>query len=313
VRAQATDLNYRSINSVKIGLIFVNAGPFSEPTIFKHLATSAEAHGFESLWSVEHVVIPDGFKSPYPYTSSGKLEGTGDVALPDPLIHLAFAAAITTRIKFGTAVMILPQRSPLYAAKELASLDRLSGGRMMLGIGSGWLAEEFGALQLDWKKRGLMTDEAIQAMRALWRDHPSSFHGKYFDFGPVKSLPKPVQPGGVPILVGGHSPAAVRRAAKFGDGFFPAVGELRGLSWEIDEAAMVRLRALLASLKTECGKIGRNPAELEISCIGPANLDTLKELRDLGVSRVTIGPPAFEKDALTRGLEKISNEIIAKL
>lgn len=298
---------------MKIGLIFVNAGAFAEPGLFRTLATSAEACGFESLWSVEHVVIPDGFKSPYPYTANGKLEGTGDVALPDPLIHLAFAAAITTRIKFGTAVMILPQRNPLYVAKELASLDRLSGGRMMLGIGSGWLAEEFGALQLDWKKRGLMTDESIQSLRALWRDNPSSFRGKYFNFGPVRSLPKPVQPGGVPILVGGHSSAAVRRAARFGDGFFPAVGELRGLSWEIDSDAMGRLRALLDSLKTECEQIGRNPNELEISCIGPADLDTLKALRDLGVARVTIGPPAFHPEELKRGLDKIANDIISKL
>jgi len=298
---------------VKIGLIFVNAGPFSEPEPFRTLATHAEATGFESLWSVEHVVIPDGFKSPYPYTASGKLSVTDDVALPDPLMHLAFAASITTKIKFGTAVMILPQRSPLYVAKELASLDRLSNGRMLLGIGSGWLAEEFEALQLDWKKRGLMTDEAIQSIHALWRDNPSSFHGKYFNFGPVRSLPKPVNPRGVPILVGGHSPAAVRRAARFGDGFFPAVGELKGLSWEIDAAAMERLRALLDDLKTECNKIGRNSAELEISCIGPADLDTLKKLRDLGVARVTIGPPAFTSDELKRGLDKISNDIIAKL
>jgi len=298
---------------MKIGLMFVNAGVFSEPALFKDLVIGAEANGFESIWSVEHVVIPDGFKSPYPYTSGGKLEGTGDVALPDPLMHLAFAAAITTRIKFGTAVMILPQRHPLYVAKEVASLDRLSNGRMLLGIGSGWLAEEFAALQLDWKKRGLMTDEAIQSLRSLWRENPSSFHGKYFNFGPVRSLPKPVQKDGVPILVGGHSPAAVRRAARFGDGFFPAVGELHGLSWRIDDAAMGRLRDLLDALKVECDKIGRSAGELEISAIGPADLDTLKRLQDLGVSRVVIGPPARESDALKRGLEKMSREIITRV
>jgi alkanesulfonate monooxygenase SsuD/methylene tetrahydromethanopterin reductase-like flavin-dependent oxidoreductase (luciferase family) len=123
---------------------------------------------------------------------------------------LAFAASITTRIK---------------------------------------LAEEFGALQLDWKKRGLMTDEAIQSLRSLWRENLSSFNGKYFNFTGVRSYPKPVQANGVPILVGGHSRAAVRRAAKFGDGFFPAVGELKELSWEIDAAAFVRLRDLLKSRK----------------------------------------------------------------
>ena len=300
---------------MKIGLMFVNAGPFSEPATFRHLVLGAEAHGFESIWSVEHVVFPDGYQTPYPYTSSGKLAGSAEVPIADPLLHLAFAASITSRIKFGTAVMILPQRSPLYVAKEVASLDRLSGGRMMLGIGSGWLAEEFGALQLDWSKRGLMTDEAIQSMRALWRDNPSSFHGKHFNFGPVRSFPKPVQAGGVPILVGGHSPAAVRRAARFGDGFFPAVGELggagQGMSWQVDAAALIRLRELLEKLKSECEKLGRNPAELEISCLGPADLDVIKSLRDLGVSRVVVGPPAVEPDSLARGLEKISREIIA--
>ena len=298
---------------MKVGLIFVNAGPFTEPATFKQLALGAEANGFESIWTVEHVVIPNGFKSPYPYTSSGKLDLAGDVSLADPLLHLAYAASITTRIKFGTAVMILPQRSPLYVAKEVASLDRLSGGRMLLGIGSGWLAEEFAALQLDWKKRGLMTDEAIQSLRTLWRDDLSSFNGKYFNFTAVRSFPKPAQAGGVPILVGGHSPAAVRRAAKFGDGFFPAVGELKGLSWEIDAAAFARLRDLLKSLKTECDKVGRDYSKMEISVIGPADLDVIRRLQDEGVSRVTIGPPAFEPDALRSGLEKIHRDIIAKV
>ena len=117
----------------------------------------------------------------------------------------------------------------------------------------------------------------------------------------------------MPILVGGHSPAAVRRAARFGDGFFPAVGELHGLSWRIDDAAMGRLRDLLDALKVECDKIGRSAGELEISAIGPADLDTLKRLQDLGVSRVVIGPPARESDALKRGLEKMSREIITRV
>ncbi len=129
----------------------------------------------------------------------------------------------------------------------------------------------------------------------------------------MRSFPKPVQAGGVPILVGGHSPAAVRRAAKFGDGFFPAVGELKGLSWEIDPAAFGRLRDLLKSLKTECEKIGRDYSKMEISVIGPADLDTIKRLQDEGVSRVTIGPPAFEPNALRGGLEKINRDIIAKV
>jgi probable F420-dependent oxidoreductase len=190
------------------------------------------------------------------------LDLSGDVSVADPLLHSAFAASITTRIKFGTAVMILPQCNPLYVAKEVASLDLLSGGRMLLGIGSGWLAEEFGALQLDWKKRGLMTDEAIQSLRALWRENLSTFNGKYFNFTAVRSFPKPVQAGGVPILVGGHSPAAVRRAAKFGDFSlqWASSKDSRGRSTLTRSGVFV---TYWKSLKSECEKIGRDYSKME--------------------------------------------------
>ncbi len=222
---------------MKIGLVFVNAGPFSEPDLFRTLALSAEDNGFESLWTVEHVAIPDGFQSSYPYTASGKLGNMDEFLLSDPLVHLAFAASITKRIRFGTAVM----------------------------------------------------------------------------FGPLRSHPKPVQAGGVPIVVGGHSPAAVRRAARLGDGFFPAVGKLNGLNWEVDAAAPERLRALIEALKTECATIGRDFSTMEVSCIGPAHVDTINKLREMGMSRVVLGPPAFEPTSLRSRLEKIGREVIARL
>ncbi len=286
---------------MKIGLMFVNSGPFSSPELFAHLARTAEAAGVESLWTVEHVVIPRDYKSPYPYSPSGKIPGSEDVPIPDPLSHLAFAAAITSRIKLGTGVLILPQRHPLYVAKEVASIDVLSNGRVLLGIGSGWLSEEFDSLGLDFHQRGKRTDEAIQSLHSLWRENPSGFHGKHFNFGPVNSFPKPAQKGGVPIHVGGHSPAAAKRAARFGDGFFPALGEPE------------KLNELFGLMKTECKKIGRNPAEIELSCMGRAKLDALKALEDIGISRVVIPPPAFDQDGLSRGLEKLASEVIARL
>jgi probable F420-dependent oxidoreductase len=286
---------------MKFGLMFANAGPFGTPTMLTHLAKTAEQLGFESLWTVEHVVIPSGYKSPYPYSRDGKIPGGEDVPIPDPLLPLAFAAAVTTRLKLATGVVILPQRQPLYLAKEAATLDVLSGGRLMLGVGSGWLAEEFQSLGLDFHTRGARTDEAIAAMRVLWRENEASFHGKHFNFGPVKSNPKPIQKGGVPIHIGGHSPAAARRAARLGDGFFPALTE------------PAKLKELFALVKEECGKRGRKFAEIELSCMGRADLDFAKSVRDLGVTRIATAPPAFDAEGLTRGLEKIANEVIAKL
>src|SRR5579884_712391 len=194
---------------MKLGLMFANSGPFSNPQLFAHLAQSAERFGFESIWTVEHVVIPQDYKSPYPYSPSGKIPGSEEVPIPDPLLPLAYAAAITKNLKLGTGVMILPQRHPLYVAKEMATLDVLSNGRAILGIGSGWLKEEFDSLGLDFRKRGALTDEAIQALRILWREGVSEFEGKHFRFGPLHSYPKPVRRS-VPIHVGGHSPAAAR-------------------------------------------------------------------------------------------------------
>ncbi len=286
---------------MKLGLMFVNSGPFSNPALLAHLAVTAERCGVESMWTVEHVVIPQDYKSPYPYSPSGKIPGGEDVAIPDPILPLAFAAALTKKIKLATGVLILPQRHPLYVAKEMATLDVLSGGRAILGIGSGWLEEEFSALGLDFHARGARTDEAIKSLRALWGDGAASFHGKHFNFGPVKCFPKPVQKAGVPIHVGGHSPAAAKRAGRYGDGFFPALTDIP------------KLKELLALMKSEAEKAGRDPGKIELSCMGRARVDELKALEAIGVSRVVIAPPAFDAEGLTRGLEKLRDEVIAKI
>ena len=286
---------------MKVGLMFVNSGPFSQPELLAHLAVSAEQCGVESLWTVEHVVIPRGYQSPYPYAKDGKIPGGEDVAIPDPLLPLSYVAALTTKIKLATGVMILPQRNPLYVAKEMATLDLLSHGRTILGIGSGWLKEEFDALGLDFHVRGARTDEAIKALRAVWNDNPSSFHGKHFNFGPLMSFPKPAQKGGIPVVIGGHSPAAARRAGRLGDGFFPAIADA------------AKLKELFGIMRDEARKHGRNADAIELSCMGRANLDTIKAFADLGITRIVVPPPGFDKEKLTRGLEKLANEIIAKV
>ena len=186
------------------------------------LARLAEAAGFDSVLAVDHVVFPDNYTTPYPYSASGRLPVGRAGAFPDPLIWIAYAAAATTRLRFLTGVIILPQRNPLVLAKQVATLDYMSGGRIELGIGVGWLKEEFAALGVPFERRGKRSDEYIAAMRALWAADGASFAGEFVNFQEVSCNPKPV--GQIPIIVGGHSEAAAKRAGHLGDGFFPSVG-----------------------------------------------------------------------------------------
>jgi probable F420-dependent oxidoreductase len=283
---------------MKFGIGFATSGAFSNPSLLGHLAITAERCGFESLWSVEHVAIPVKHL-PYPGSKDGQMPGGDDVAIPDPLNPLAYVAAITKTIRLGTGVLILPQRHPIYTAKEVATVDVLSGGRVMLGIGSGWMKEEFESLGIDFHHRGAMTDEAIQALRALWSSGTSSFEGKHFKFGPLHSYPKPVNKN-VPIHVGGNSPPAARRAGRYGDGFFPTAMNPE------------KLKQLFAIVRAEAQKAGRDPEAIEFSCMRPGKVGDLKPLSDIGVSRVVITPPGTNPDVITRGLEKFHEEVISR-
>jgi len=286
---------------MKFGLMFATVGPFMMPESLARLAPLAEQVGIESMWSIEHVVVPIGYQSEYPYNKSGKLPMPDNMPLPDPLLPLAFAAAVTKKLRLATGILILPQRHPLYVAKEVATLDVLSGGRTILGIGSGWLKEEFDALGIPFNERGARTNEAIRALRSLWKQAPEPFDGKFYKWAAVESNPKPVQAGGVPIVVGGHSEAAAKRAGRYGDGFFPAKG---------DEAA---LKQLFDVMRDEAKKAGRDASKIEITAGAAKDLDAVKRHRDLGVSRMTVAPAGFDEDSIAKGLEKFGNEVIAKL
>ena len=205
---------------MEFGVPFANIGPFVDPNHAIRLARAAEAAGFESIWTVDHVVVPAGYQSKYPYDPSGRLPSGEATAFPDPLIWLAYVAAVTSTLRLATGILIVPQRNPLVLAKELATLDQLSGGRMILGAGIGWLQEEFDALGIPFAGRGRRTEEAIGAMRALWSQDQASFEGSTANFSDCFLRPQP--PGGtIPVHVGGHSEAAARRAGRIGDGFFP--------------------------------------------------------------------------------------------
>jgi probable F420-dependent oxidoreductase len=221
--------------------------------------------------------------------------------IPDPLTWLAFAAAVTKTIKLATGILILPQRHPLYVAKEVATLDVLSQGRVILGVGVGWLEEEFQALGIPFAERTARTSEMVRAMRSLWKDEPEPFRGRFHCWEKLESHPKPLQKPGVPIVVGGHTELAARRAARYGDGFFPGVADDEKLTW------------LLGIMREECKKLGRDPREIEITSgrVVPT-VDSVKELRDLGVARFIVPPPAFDADGITQGIETLG-ELIAKV
>jgi probable F420-dependent oxidoreductase len=288
---------------MKFGIAYANAGPFGFPEPLAHLARTAEEVGIESIWTVEHVVIPVGYRSAYPYDPSGKIPGPENVPIPDPILPLAFAAAVTKRLRLATGILILPQRHPIYVAKEIATLDVLSGGRAILGIGIGWLQEEFDALGIPFAERAARTRECVAAIRSLWHDTPEPFEGKFFRWAALESNPKPVQKPGVPVVVGGHTDSAARRAARYGDGFFPGVTD------------PARLKALLAILREECARVGRDAAKIEITIAGRLSdpADLVRRVEDLGVARIVTAPPGFDNEAVTRGLHELADRVIAKV
>ena len=281
---------------MKFGLMFVNTGMGSSAAGARQLARTAEDAGFESLWTVEHVVVPSGYGSKYPYDSSGKMAGGAEeFDLPDPLIWLSYVAAVTERIKLATGILILPQRNPLITAKEVATIDALSGGRMILGVGVGWLEEEFDALGVPFADRGRRHDDYVEAMRALWTEPKASVHNTYASFDQCISRPRPVN-GTVPIVIGGHTRRAAQRAAHLGDGFFPGSG------------ALDQLEGLFDVLRAECAAAGRDPAEVELTAGGGGRtLDEvsgrIEQLFALGVGRVILSPlPGDKMLALAEGL-----------
>ena len=261
---------------MKFAIGFATVGAALAPEGLRALGESAEEAGYESLWSVEHVAIPLEYESVYPYSPSGRIDAGVDVPIPDPLVPLGFLASITSRIRLATGVMVLAHHHPLHVAKAVATLDQLSGGRAMLGIGVGWLKEEFDALSLDFDDRGGRTAASVRALRDLWSPGPSQFESRFFSWPALESNPKPLQPGGVPIHVAGHTPISARRAARYGDGYFPAV------------KSPEELAPLLAVLREECEVVGRASDDIEISVGGTINrgADEIKRFAEVGATRV---------------------------
>jgi probable F420-dependent oxidoreductase len=266
---------------MKFGLAFASSIGIEQDSALE-ICRAAEESGFESLWGGEHVIMPTSIESSYPYTADGKVPAEPETPIPDPLIWLAFAAAAAPTMRLGTCILIVPQRNPLILAKELATLDRISGGRVELGLGVGWMKEEFDALGVPWERRGARNDEYIAAMRALWAGPHAEFHGEFVDFAPVTCSPRPVQES-IPVLVGGDTDAAISRAVRIADGYFPGEGDAE------------RLSALLARLRAAAEAADRDPADIEINAMFSTHMSEplagVEQLTDLGVGRIMV--PAF--------------------
>ncbi|MEM7274992.1 MAG: LLM class F420-dependent oxidoreductase [Actinomycetota bacterium] len=267
---------------MKFGLAFASSVGTDQSSAVE-IARMAEAVGFESVWGGEHVVFPSTIQSAYPYTEDGKVPATAETPIPDPLIWLAYVAAAAPTLRLGTCILIVPQRNPLVLAKELATLDHLTGGRVELGIGVGWLREEFEALGVPWARRGARTDEYIEAMRTVWSGSHVEFHGEFVDFDPLTSTPRPIQGRDIPILVGGDTPAAVNRAARIADGYFPGATDPE------------RLGQLIEDVRRACEERDRDPASVEINAILGRGFEdpaaAIGTMADLGVGRIMV--PAF--------------------
>jgi probable F420-dependent oxidoreductase len=264
----------------------------------------AEEVGFESAWIGEHLIMPVNYQSKYPYTSDGRFPAPLDVPFHDPMMTLTYAAAMTSRIRLATGIFVVPLRNPITTAKSVVSLDVLSNGRVIFGVGIGWFAEEFAATGVGahFADRALRTREYIEIMKALWTRDDPVYHGKTFSISGVRFNPKPIQKPHPPIVVGGTSDLALKRAVRYGDGWY-------GIARSMDES-----QSLIARLREfERGANRARPVEITLSLRTghPLRADEVQQLRDLGVERTLAGLPlrALEGDEVHR----FRDEIMAKV
>lgn len=280
---------------MRFGLCSAGGGICTQPGVLGRVAEHAEAAGLESLWVSEHLVAPDPRRPP----------SNLDPAFPmfDPVVALAYAAARTTTLRLGTGVIVLPLRNPLILAKEIATLDVLSGGRVLLGIGVGYVEQEFRALGAPFDDRGERTDEYLEAMRAIWTQDRPRFEGRLYAFDGVQAHPRPTQRPHPPIVIGGWSAPALRRAARVGSGWY---------GWGLDHDGSADV---ITRLRAEVRRAERDPAlgELEITITpnGDVDLRAAQRYAALGVHRLNLMVPGeTTEDDLLRSIEEIGAEFV---
>lgn len=287
---------------MRIGIFAPFATPVATPALVGTFAREAEAAGFHSLWAPEHVVLFDEYASRYPYSESGRVPvGPGGGVL-DPFTTLGFAAAVTSSIRLGTGICLVPQRNPVYTAKEVATLDFLSGGRVDFGVGIGWLAEEFGALGVPWERRGARTLAYLEVMRRLWSEPAASYDGEFYHLESARSDPKPVQQPHPPIHFGGESDAALRRVARAGQGWY---------GFDLDpDGAKERIGALTKLLEDR----GRSRGEIFVS-ISPGRrqvtFDVIQAYHEAGVDQVIVPARIRTVEDVQPALAELASTLVA--
>ena len=262
------------------------------------MARKAEELGFESIWYAEHPAVPVHSDSPFPATG-GEIPWTYS-HFTDPYIALARASGATTTIKLGTGITLVPERNPLLLAKEIASLDRFSGGRFIFGIGTGWLREETEIFGGDFDHRWTQTREALEVMKELWTKDEAEYHGRYYDFPPVRSFPKPIQDPHPPIVIGGMARNVLRRIVTHADGWLPN---------RITPAELEQSRARIDAMAAE---VGRDPKSITISVYGQEpNRDVVRSFLDAGADRVVVRPEHVEtEEAMGEQLERMADAVL---
>ena len=289
---------------MKIGLFGVNMAREDAPESLLPLVAKIEALGFESVWTGEHVVIPKEYVSRYPYNNTGKIGVAMETPFTDPLVTLSFVAAHTTRLKLATGINILPQTNPLLLAKQVASLDHLSGGRVLLGLGVGWLAEEFRAMGVPFENRGKRFDDYLNAMKKVWSGKLMEHQSKFLDWSGFKSFPLPNQRPHPPIIIGGHSPAALRRTVQMGDGWFGFTRDATNLA------------EIVFKLRIAAEAIDRDPNSIEITALWrdyKLGMDSLETFRQIGVSRLLVPLGLLEREDCDKGLDWLKRNVLDHL
>ncbi len=274
---------------MKIGLATTFGDtPYRDIAFLKDYAVATEALGYHSLWAPEHIVFFPKYESDYPYESEGKVPWKNKGGLYDPLLVLAVASQVTTRLQFGTTVLVVPERPALLTAKEVMTLDHITEGRLEFGAGLGWSAEEYGALGVSWEDRGARFDEYLDVIKLVWRQSPADFDGKFVKFKNVMVEPLPLTPGGPPILIGGNSKPALRRAVRIGDGWYGV--------WKGEMALEPVLNQLLENLEA-AGRHRDDGFRIKVNVPLTANLPPdevarkLEEAERLGIHEIVLGLP----------------------
>lgn len=282
---------------MKVGIIPINIG-VQEGGQMIQMAQLAESLGYESVWTFEHVIVPVDYESRYPYNDSGKMGAPPETNFVDPLIALTAIAASTSTIRLGTGVNILSQVNPIYMAKQAASLDFMSNGRFMLGVGIGWLKEEFEALGVPFERRGARFDDYVEGMRKIWSGDVVEHQSDFISWSNFKSYPLPIQ-NPFPVVMGGIKGKIFERIARFGNGWYAPAGD------------PAELKGHLESLRKACDEIGRDMSEIEITCMWPGRggNEFLEQLAEVGVHRVVT--PMMGAANPVEQLQKIAEEVIA--